>query len=635
MNTQKLIKILLSLAVTALFVLTAASSEAATCSVSAERPAINNFDIANYGSPTGTDKWWTSHGAMGQTFTVGDLGATLNSITYEIQDNQSAEITKTWAIRVCTINKVVIDDPSTWILNVIHTETATQDTVQWIGADKAASTGVDAAPFMTWSLDSPVILSANTEYAIDVGLTDSSSGWQSGIPYIKLTGNDYAGGTRYISGTSGVGDSSLGSASGDRVFHVDLTSADPASPTVDAGGDWATWIGEPVMIDATATAVDPNNVGVTLVYNWTYDPIVGFDIAISDPAVEDPTVTVNRVPVWREAPVLNPSFEERESFDPFAEGDDKYIQWALEYWRYLEVDNNGGPVRIWNPGVQGVDETTQGAWDVGFGGDMPDGKYGIVVYTRYNDDEMEDIRPVRDYEAAVQLLDEPFDPDATYELSVKVGRLPEGPGEGGSYNYLWDAGEDGIAGTDDDSAVPGWNGYAVQLAVGGENVGGSTYAGHVIGGTVVAEDYNTLTVSPNGFVTATVTYTPGSASEELAGLPLQVRLCALEDPADHSTTSYAAFDDVTLMTDAAPQLEPVNLTLTVNNEGSTTAISKDKVKIELYETACALTQELEPGNLEITDLNEDCITDLQDFAVLAADWISNYALTAAQEKAAQ
>ena len=147
----------------------------------------------------------------------------------------------------------------------------------------------------------------------------------------------------------------------------------------------------------------------------------------------------------------------------------------------------------------------------------------VVVRSRYNDDEFHDPTQERDFEAAVQLLAETFDPARTYTLSAAVGRLV------GSDFY-----------------TPLWYGYALQIAVGGTNVDGARYQGRVEGGTVIAEDYNSQTVPEDTFVTATVTYTPDPAHEDLAGLPLQIRLAALEDPADHSRTTWVAFDDVTL-----------------------------------------------------------------------------------------
>jgi hypothetical protein len=246
--------------------------------------------------------------------------------------------------------------------------------------------------------------------------------------------------------------------------------------------------------------------------------------------------------------VPNAGFEDRALLDddagtpgiqPMPDGYDRYVQWAKEYWRHFEVDNNGGPVRIWNPGAPGV--PWQGTCDVGFEGNAPEGDYVAVVRARYNNDEMPEIRPIRDWEAAVQILEATFDPTMTYTLTVKVGRLPAGVAEGGSINY-----------------TPAWYGYALQIAVGGENVGGSMYAGRVEGGTVIAEDSNSLTVPVNGFVTATVTYIPNPADVGLAGLPLQIRLCALENPADHSLMGWAAFDDVTLDAEMDPTFPTVD-----------------------------------------------------------------------------
>ena len=128
------------------------------------------------------------------------------------------------------------------------------------------------------------------------------------------------------------------------------------------------------------------------------------------------------------------------------------LVWAVETWRHFESDNNGGPLRIWNPGPPGA-EDPQGAMDVGFGGNAPGGDYVVVVRSRYNDDEFHDPPQVRDFEAAVQLLPETFDPTMTYTLSAQVGRLPSGAAEGGSVNY-----------------TPSWYGYGLQLAVGGTQI---------------------------------------------------------------------------------------------------------------------------------------------------------------------
>ena len=224
-------------------------------------------------------------------------------------------------------------------------------------------------------------------------------------------------------------------------------------------------------------------------------------------------------------PVPNAGFEFRETYDPFPESTDKYNQWAQESWRHFEISHNGGPLRIWNPGVPGFDENPQGALDVGFEGEAPEGKYVMVVRSRYNDaTNVPEDPQIRDFEAAVQILPETvFDPDKTYTLTAQVGRLF------GSDNYS-----------------PDWHGYALQLAVGGTNVDGATFAGKVVGGTVIAEDYNSLEVVEDEFVLATAVYTPTDEHADLEGLPLQIRLVALENEDDHSLTGWVAFDDVKL-----------------------------------------------------------------------------------------
>jgi len=251
-------------------------------------------------------------------------------------------------------------------------------------------------------------------------------------------------------------------------------------------------------------------------------------------------------PVMLPIAVPNAGFEHRETYDPFPYGTDKYNQWGSEFWRHFEVDNNGGPLRIWKPGdpANPAHLTTQGIADVGFGGSASEGDYVVVVRSRYNDNEFHDPPQVRDFEAAVQMLADTFDPAKKYALTARVGRLPSGAAEGGSVNY-----------------TPAWFGYAVQLVVGGTEVDGASYQGRVEGGTVIAEDSNSLTVPINGFVTSTVVYNPDPANDHLAGQRLQIRLCALENPDDHSLTGWVAFDDVKLLgssesTTVEPDLYP-------------------------------------------------------------------------------
>ena len=208
---------LLSLAAAAMAAVTfaAASAGAATMTNSPTAPTIDGQDIASYGTTTDSDKWWpddaTKYGnpgkTVGQTFATGSQGVRLNAITFQV--TSGTQPTKTYAIRVGEVSGATF--------TTIASESATQD---FVTANN---------DYWTWTLDTPVFLFPNTVYGVDVGLLTSSSEWETGIPYVYYTADVYPGGTRFRSGTAGygIGDSSMTSMSGDRVFHLDLTAAEP------------------------------------------------------------------------------------------------------------------------------------------------------------------------------------------------------------------------------------------------------------------------------------------------------------------------------------------------------------------------------------------------------------------------
>lgn len=195
------------------------SAPAGTMSSSATPPSASGLDIANYGTVTGTEKWWIENnggtgGAKGQTFTTGAVDVLIKSVSYQISATQKAEPTKTYTVRVGSVSGSTFTE--------IHSESFTQGST-W-----------NAAEFMTWTFDSPVPLSANTTYAVDVGLTNSTSGWTTGIPYINTTAEEYPGGQRYNSGSNGVGDTAMNIGAGtDRIFHLDLVP--PLLPVPEVG----------------------------------------------------------------------------------------------------------------------------------------------------------------------------------------------------------------------------------------------------------------------------------------------------------------------------------------------------------------------------------------------------------------
>lgn len=176
-------------------------------SASSTAPLIDGADIANYGIGAGTDKWFystaTDGGTRGQSITTGGAAVRLNSITYQVSDGNGAAPVKTYTLRV---GKIAGNS-----FTQVHSETATQN-FSWTSGQ-----------YMTWTFNNPVLLEPYTTYGIDVGMTGSTSIWQTGIPYIHVTADEYAGGTSYVSGTGGIGTASItASIASDRTFHLDM-----------------------------------------------------------------------------------------------------------------------------------------------------------------------------------------------------------------------------------------------------------------------------------------------------------------------------------------------------------------------------------------------------------------------------
>jgi hypothetical protein len=127
-------------------------------------------------------------------------------------------------------------------------------------------------------------------------------------------------------------------------------------------------------------------------------------------------------------PIPNPGFETIQQ----TEGTDVYNQWnaAQDVWRQWYRTENGGPLRIWNPGISGTG--FQGVQSYGFGGNAPEGNMVVLVRSRYSD-VATTVPPQWDgvnyFSAAVQLLDgttpttaAPFDPTKVYTLTATVGK---------------------------------------------------------------------------------------------------------------------------------------------------------------------------------------------------------------------
>jgi hypothetical protein len=108
-------------------------------------------------------------------------------------------------------------------------------------------------------------------------------------------------------------------------------------------------------------------------------------------------------------------------------------------------------------------------------------------------------------------------------------------------------------------------GYLVQLLAGGTPHtpgSGADYTGPVTGGTLLAEDSNTVAITVGSFADVAVTYTYDPAHASLLGQPLQIRLLALPGEEEAETE----FDDVKLDSETLPfRLTSIAITGSVAN----------------------------------------------------------------------
>lgn len=159
----------------------ATGAQAAVITTSLSAPAVDGADIASLtgtsGSTFSVGKWWTDTSDPGQTFTTGisSAGYTLNA--FSLYSRVALNSTYGQTIRVSTISG---------------------STLTPVASETTGNTSVvlSAAGYMTWTFDTPVVLAANTTYAVDVRMT-SASGTIGSVGYSGTT-NPYSGGVRYF-----------------------------------------------------------------------------------------------------------------------------------------------------------------------------------------------------------------------------------------------------------------------------------------------------------------------------------------------------------------------------------------------------------------------------------------------------
>jgi hypothetical protein len=133
-------------------------------------------------------------------------------------------------------------------------------------------------------------------------------------------------------------------------------------------------------------------------------------------------------------------------------------------------------------------------------------------------------------------------------------------------------------------------------------------------GAMVALDPNVVnndTNEPQGTLTYAWTAEPNGIGDP----NLDVAITGADTENASVTITKTATGDVTVVT----------MTLAVTLEGKEPVT--DSMTIDVYDDSCLAAIALGMEAFDITDLDQDCITNFTDFALMAATWLDDYALT--------
>ena len=343
------------------------------------------------------------------------------------------------------------------------------------------------------------------------------------------------------------------------------TTTDIAPQLVDIlTPDMVTWSGEPVSL---TSEVDDDGASA-LTYAWTASPADG--VAFSATDVPNPTVTIIKPVGFSVLPVTNFGFEDLRDakdgngFVPYPDGDRDYTgqrvyTWMFPNWGYYY----NGYCGILNPTTDAyLDEAPEGE-NVGF----------VESYSSSSD-----AYPGPGGGLKINTFSE-YKPNTEYTLSVKVG------------NPLYN------------DAFPG---YRIQL---------------LAGGSVLAQDANSLTVEPGTFVTSEFKHTSGEIVTPDQDLRIRLFTMAgvVGDP-DGSKVYEVHFDDVKLLSDGD---STYNITLAVNDEMNPAV--EDTIQIDVFDDACLATV-AGMGIRGAGDVNGDCDVNTDDLQQMAAMWLNDHNL---------
>ncbi len=175
-------------------------------------PAVNGGDIANLAwTDTATEKVYSDASNPGQSFTTGDNQGGYLLKSFAIQTNTTSSIDPVPTGRNYGVRVISIDENG--VTTTIALETDHIQTGAW-----------EAGDWMTWTLDTPVLLDPDSVYGIDIEHI-TGGGWRNGIPYLRYNRtDDVEGGTYYRKADGDPAEIDAGSGR-DFVFHLDLDFA--------------------------------------------------------------------------------------------------------------------------------------------------------------------------------------------------------------------------------------------------------------------------------------------------------------------------------------------------------------------------------------------------------------------------
>jgi len=133
---------------------------------------------------------------------------------------------------------------------------------------------------------------------------------------------------------------------------------------------------------------------------------------------------------------------------------------------------------------------------------------------------------------------------------------------------------------------------------------------------------NNDTNEPQGTLTYEWTAEPNGIGDP--NLDVAITDADQEDPnASVTITKTAPTGDATVVT----------MTLAVNNEGNPPEKAvKDTMTIDVYDNSCLAAEAVGPVEYDPTDIDGNCITNFDDFAVMAITWLVDYKLKAPEPK---